>query len=174
MGMIARILDLLKPGQAVSLPEIAVQLHERLAEADPAVSLGLNTRQRAGYDRLMDALNRLPRPVMAMGTLALIAAGLVAPEWFAGRMEALATMPEALWWLIGAVISLYFGARYQAHDQAFQRELLEAVVLTGPTAPAPAAGTPQVAATGTDAALALAALRPAGNPALAGIIRPAD
>ncbi len=74
-------------------------------------------------------------------------------------------MPEALWWIMGGVISLYFGARFQAHDQAFQREVLEAVVAV-PGAPPPGPGTPQVAATGTDAALALRALRPGDNPAL--------
>jgi hypothetical protein len=103
---------------------------------------------------------------MALGTLALIGAALVAPDWFAGRMEALAMMPEALWWLIGAVISLYFGARFQTHDQAFQREMVEAVVAAPVPGPPPGAATPQVAATGTDAALALRVLRPGQNPAL--------
>jgi hypothetical protein len=114
----------------------------------------------------LDGLNRLPRPLMALGTVALIGAGLVAPEWFAGRMEALSAMPEALWWLIGAVISLYFGARFQTHDQAFQREMVEAVAAAPVAGPLPGAVTPQVAATGTDAALALRALQPGENAAL--------
>jgi hypothetical protein len=150
------------------LPELAVMMRDRLAEAGPEAGLRLEPRQRATYDRVIDGLNRLPRPVMAVGTLALIGAALVAPEWFAGRMEALSAMPEALWWIIGGVISLYFGARFQAHDQAFQREVLDAVVAL-PAGPAPGAVTPQVAATGTDAALALSALRPGENPALAGL-----
>jgi hypothetical protein len=75
-------------------------------------------------------------------------------------------MPEALWWLIGGVVSLYFGARFQAHDQEFQREMVAAVV-AAPTGPVPGAVTPMVASVGTDAALELRALRPGENPALA-------
>ncbi len=48
----------------------------------------------------MDALNRLPRPLMALGIIAMLAAAVIDPVWFSGRMEALAAMPEAAWWLI--------------------------------------------------------------------------
>ena len=170
MGLISRMEAFVRDAGRGPLPEVAVMMRDRLAEAGPEAGLRLSPRERASYDRLIDGLNRLPRPVMAIGTLGLIGAALVAPEWFAGRMEALSTMPEALWWLIGAVISLYFGARFQAHDQEFQREVLEAVVAAPPPGPPLAAGTPQVAATGTDAALALRALRPGENPALTGMV----
>ncbi len=76
-------------------------LRDRMAEGGPEAGLRLAPRERAAYDRVIDGLNRLPRPVMAVGTLALIGAALVAPDWFAGRMEALAAMPEALWWIMG-------------------------------------------------------------------------
>lgn len=165
MGLISRLQAFVRDAGRGPLPEMAVMMRDRLAEAGPEAGLRLSPRERAAYDRVIDGLNRLPRPLMAVGTLALIGAALVAPEWFAGRMEALSAMPEALWWLIGGVISLYFGARFQAHDQEFQREVLEAVVAL-PEAPQPGAVTPQVAATGTDAALALAALRPGENAAL--------
>lgn len=169
MGLMSRLEAFVRDAGRGPLPEVALMLRDRLAEAGPEAGLVLNARERRAFDRLIDGLNRLPRPVMAIGTLGLIGAALAAPEWFAGRMEALATMPDALWWLIGAVISLYFGARFQAHDQEFQREVLEAVVAAPPPGPPPGAGTPQVAATGTDAALALRALRPGENPALAAI-----
>lgn len=174
MGLISRIESFLRDAPNGPLPELAELLRERVESADPEAGLRLNARERATYDRLIDGLNRLPRPVMAIGTLSLIGTGLVAPEWFAGRMEALATMPEALWWLIGAVISLYFGARFQVQDQTFRREVLEAVAGAVPATPAASAGTPQVAATGTDAALALSALRPANNPALVRIAAEGD
>ena len=166
MGLISRTQAFMRDAGRGPLPEMAVMLRDRLAEAGPEAGLRLAPRERAAYDRVIDGLNRLPRPVMAVGTLALIGAALVAPEWFAGRMEALSAMPEAMWWIIGGVISLYFGARFQSHDQAFQREVLEAVVAV-PAPPAPGPVTPLVAATGTDAALALAALRPGENAALA-------
>lgn len=165
MGLISRMQAFVRDAGRGPLPDLAVMLRDRMAEGGPEAGLRLAPRERAAYDRVIDGLNRLPRPVMAVGTLALIGAALVAPEWFAGRMEALAAMPEALWWIMGGVISLYFGARFQAHDQEFQREVLEAVTMM-PEALPPGAGTPQVAATGTDAALALRALRPGENPAL--------
>ena len=33
------------------------------------------------------------------------------PVGFAGRMEGLAYVPEPLWWLLGAIVGFYFGAR---------------------------------------------------------------
>jgi hypothetical protein len=166
MGLISRLQAFVRDAGRGPLPEMALMLRDRLADAGPEAGLRLEPLQRAAFDRVIDGLNRLPRPVMAVGTLTLIASALVAPDWFAGRMEALAVMPEALWWIIGGVISLYFGARFQAHDQAFQREVLGAVVAV-PGVPPPGAVTPQVAATGTDAALEVRALRPGENPALA-------
>jgi hypothetical protein len=124
-------------------------------------------RPRAAYDRLVDALNRLPRPLMALGTVALMAAAMIAPDWFEGRMEALAAVPEALWWLLGAVISLYFGSRLQSHAQDFQREIVEATLAPElPALPEESADTPASGATGTDAGLTLAAEDPEANMAL--------
>lgn len=68
----------------------------------------------SAYDRLIDALNRLPRPMMTIGTVAVFAYAMADPAGFAARMQGLEEMPEALWWLLGGVISFYFGAR-EAH-----------------------------------------------------------
>jgi hypothetical protein len=103
---------------------------------------------------------------MAMGTLLLLVAAMIAPVWFADRMEALAAMPEALWWLIGAVISLCFGARFQALEQGHQRDLVETMIRTPDPARSATPITPWVAETGVDAALALKAAMPAENQAL--------
>ncbi|EPX78476.1 Methionine synthase I, cobalamin-binding protein domain protein [Salipiger mucosus DSM 16094] len=83
--------------------------------------------RRSRFDRLMDALNRLPRPAMALGTLGLFVAAMVDPAWFAARMTGIALVPEPLWWLLGAVVSFYFGARHQAKGQEFQRQLTAAM-----------------------------------------------
>jgi len=72
-------------------------------------------RPGSGYDRLIDALNRLPRPLMAFGSQALVLYALIDPQGFAARMAGLDAMPEALWWLLGAVITAYFGAREAHH-----------------------------------------------------------
>ncbi len=83
-------------------------------------------RQRRGlWDRLIDGLNRLPRPLMAFGTLGLIVSAMLDPVWFAARMQGLALVPEPLWWLMGAIVSFYFGARMQSQGQAFQRSVAE-------------------------------------------------
>ncbi|MGB8623461.1 MAG: holin family protein [Paracoccaceae bacterium] len=85
-------------------------------------------RPRKGlFDRLIDGLNRLPRPALALGTLALFVSAMISPVWFAARMQGLALVPEPLWWLLGAVISFYFGARHQAKGQEFQRSIAETV-----------------------------------------------
>ena len=90
------------------------------------------TRQRRGrFDVFIDGLNRLPRPLMALGTLALIGVSMVDPIWFAARMQGLALVPEPLWWLMGAVVSFYFGARHQAKGQEFQQSIAETMARTG-------------------------------------------
>lgn len=89
-------------------------------------------RPRRGlFDRVMDAVNRLPRPALALGTLGLFAAAMVDPVWFAARMQGIALVPEPLWWLMGAIVSFYFGARSQAKGQDFQRALAETMARTG-------------------------------------------
>ena len=80
--------------------------------------------QRKGlFDRLIDALNRIPRPAMALGVLGLMVAAMVDPIWFASRMQGIALVPEPLWWLLGAIVSFYFGARHQAKGQEFQQSI---------------------------------------------------
>jgi len=63
------------------------------------------------FDRFVNALNRLPRPMLALSTIGLFAYAMAAPVGFSVRMQGLAYVPEPLWWLLGAVVSFYFGAR---------------------------------------------------------------
>jgi hypothetical protein len=81
--------------------------------------------RRGVFDRLMDALNRVPRPALALGTLGLFVAAMVDPIWFASRMQGIALVPEPLWWLLGAIVSFYFGARHQAKAQDYHRAIAE-------------------------------------------------
>ena len=69
------------------------------------------TKGRIGYNHIIDAMNRLPRPVMALLTLAIFLVAGLNPDWFEARMQALAAVPEPMWWIIGAVITFFFGAR---------------------------------------------------------------
>jgi hypothetical protein len=76
--------------------------------------------RQSWFDRAVDGANRLPRPLMALGTMGLFGAAMTDPVWFASRMQGIALVPEPLWWLLGAIVSFYFGARHQAKGQEFQ------------------------------------------------------
>lgn len=86
--------------------------------------------RRGLFDRLIDGLNRVPRPALAIGTLGLFVSAMVDPIWFAERMQGIALVPEPLWWLMGAIVSFYFGARHQAKGQEFQRSIAATMVRT--------------------------------------------
>ncbi len=66
------------------------------------------------FDRFVNGINRLPRPMMAFGTLGLFVYAMIDPDSFARRMVGLNAVPEPLWWLLGAIVGFYFGAR-EAH-----------------------------------------------------------
>tara|TARA_R110002094_G_scaffold21645_4_gene33686 strand:+ start:1253 stop:1828 length:576 start_codon:yes stop_codon:yes gene_type:complete len=83
------------------------------------------TGGRGGFDRFMDGLNRLPRPALALGTLGLFVSAMIHPLWFSERMQGIALVPEPLWWLLGVIVSFYFGARHQVKAQDFQREIVD-------------------------------------------------
>ncbi len=101
------------------------------------------------FDRIVNGLNRLPRPMLALGTLGLFVYAMIDPVSFAQRMVGLNYVPEPLWWLLGAVVSFYFGAR-------------EAYYMRNRT-PVPADAAATVAAAGKSVALA-------ENPALAELL----
>lgn len=87
-------------------------------------------KRSSPFDRLIDGLNRLPRPALAFGTLGLFVSAMVDPVWFAARMQGIALVPEPLWWLMGAIVSFYFGARHQAKGQDFQRSIAASLAAT--------------------------------------------
>lgn len=138
MGLIDRLLGLVFGGGRNAVTE-TIEVFRENAEKGAAREVDLQTAtlaqfaeefrraQRAPFDRLMDAINRIPRPAMAMGTLALFVAAMVDPVWFAARMQGIALVPEPLWWLLGAIVSFYFGARHQSKGQDFQRELAQSL-----------------------------------------------
>jgi hypothetical protein len=77
------------------------------------------------FDSFVDGLNRLPRPLLALSTLGLFAYAMAEPAGFGTRMQGLALVPEPLWWLLGAIVSFYFGARELHHQRT--RSLLNSV-----------------------------------------------
>lgn len=128
--------------------------------------------RQGGFDRFMDGLNRMPRPMLALGTLGLFVSAMVNPLWFSERMQGIALVPEPLWWLLGVIVSFYFGARHQVKAQQFQREIVGTIgqvpqVLDNiKTIRELRADSVKVADTGNDARLTVASIMPAANPAL--------
>ena len=103
----------------------AVRAAAKSAAALQQFAAEFGIERRGWFDRFIDGLNRLPRPMLALGTLALFVTSMVDPVWFAARMQGLALVPEPLWWLMGAIVSFYFGARHQAKTHELQRSLTE-------------------------------------------------
>ena len=141
MGMIGNILGVIFGGGRNAVRE-TIEVFRPNAEADAvrdaareAAALAQFAAEfahqgRGWFDRMIDGLNRLPRPMLAFGVLGLFVAALADPVWFAARMQGLALVPEPLWWLMGAIVSFYFGARHQIKTQDFQRGLTETLART--------------------------------------------
>ncbi len=142
MGLIEALLSLLFGGGRNVVKETAEVFREN-AEAAGQREAGLRGAslaqfasefalpRRGRFDRFMDGLNRLPRPALALGTLGLFLSAMIDPVWFAARMQGIALVPEPLWWLLGAIVSFYFGARHQAKGQEFQRSIAETMARVG-------------------------------------------
>jgi len=139
MGLIGDLLTLLFGGGRNVLVETLGAVREN---AEPGAERDAKSRsealsqfsaefaqpRRSLFDRVIDGLNRLPRPLLAFGTLGLFISAMVNPIWFASRMQGIALVPEPLWWLMGAIVSFYFGARSQAKGQEFQRSIAETAI----------------------------------------------
>lgn len=183
MGVISDILAMIFGNQRNLLRETAEVFREnaegsaRRAHAVQITALnqlGAEFQQpsKSRFDRFMDGVNRLPRPMLALGTLGLMTAALVDPIWFAARMQGLALVPEPLWWLLGVVVSFYFGARHQMKTQEFQQGLAASMARVPQAVDNIAslhrlrATTPGAARTGTDAADRIATTATDNNPAL--------
>jgi len=183
MGLIGRVVDVAFGGER-NVVRDTVEMFRENAEAGAARGAAVQGQAMAqygqefaapakgGFDRFMDGLNRLPRPALALGTLGLFISAMVAPLWFAQRMQGIALVPEPLWWLLGVIVSFYFGARHQVKAQEFQHSIVQTIkhvpqVLENIEAigklRADSVGAADV---GTDARLATQALQPEDNLAL--------
>ena len=141
MGMINRFLDFLFGNGRNVISETAEVFRENAENgAERSHSLRksaldqyaaeFNRDGKSRFDRFMDGINRIPRPAMALGTLALFVVAMVDPVWFAERMQGLSLVPEPLWWLLGVIVSFYFGARHQAKGQEFQQSIIDTMART--------------------------------------------
>lgn len=182
MGVMERVFSLLFGGGNVVKDTVEVFRENAEAGAVRAQAVQMQAMSEYGqeflvprqgvFDRIMDGVNRLPRPALALGTLGLFVSAMVAPLWFAERMQGIALVPEPLWWLLGVIVSFYFGARHQVKSQKFYREIVETMnrvpqVMENVTAlRAKRADSVGVSATGGNARLTSASLEPESNAAL--------
>ena len=124
MGLIQRLLGISDAAQGVgSAVETVAEVFtvnktkaELAARAQTMASLGqfgkeFATSNTGWFNSFINGINRLPRPIMALGTVGLFVFSMANPADFAIRMQGLAYVPDPLWWLLGAVVSFYFGAR---------------------------------------------------------------
>ncbi|NHB76829.1 holin family protein [Rhodobacter calidifons] len=113
-GSVAALGEAAKGVAEVFVPS-ATRRMEYSAEAQMAALRQLGEEYQhpalSWFDRLVNGLNRLPRPFLAFGTIGLFVYAMVDPEAFAFRMVGLNAVPEPLWWLLGAIVAFYFGAR---------------------------------------------------------------
>lgn len=135
MGLIGKLLDVLFGGGRNIFVETAGVFRENAehgadresemrTQALAQFAAEFNQPRFGLFDRVVDGLNRLPRPILAFGTIGLFIAAMSDPIWFASRMQGVALVPEPMWWLMGAIISFYFGARHQAKAQDFEASVL--------------------------------------------------
>jgi hypothetical protein len=113
-GAVTALGDAAKGMAEVFVPS-ATRRMELSAEAQRAAldQLGAEYGQapEGWFDALVNGLNRLPRPLLAFGTIGMFIYAMVDPIQFARRMVGLNAVPEPLWWLLGAIVAFYFGAR---------------------------------------------------------------
>ena len=156
----------------VNAEEDAERLQKLRVQAIEQFGLEFDSKNDGWFNRAMDGVNRIPRPALAIGTLALFIAAMVDPIWFAARMQGIALVPEPLWWLLGVIVSFYFGARHQIKNQQFQKSIAQSVAMTPKVASNIEAlrklssDTPGVAGTRGDARLNHLSLQPEANLAL--------
>lgn len=152
-------------GNAVRGQELRLEVLQQFAKEFEARNDGM-------FNRIMDAVNRIPRPALALGTLGLFVTAMVDPIWFAERMQGIALVPEPLWWLLGVIVSFYFGARHQVKSQQFQRSIAQSLAATPKVTENISmlrqlrSSAPGMADTGSDARLRFTSLQPEANSAL--------
>jgi hypothetical protein len=124
MGLMGSILGLGRAaGQVGQVAEVFVGNRaereaaeaERYGQALEQYSAEFAGRAAGPFDRFVDGLNRLPRPLLALGTIGLFVHAMAAPAAFSTRMQGLDAVPEPMWWLLGVIVSFYFGARELHH-----------------------------------------------------------
>lgn len=183
MGIVDRVLSLAFGGPGNIVRETAEVFRENAEQgAMRSSNVQMQAMRQYGdefviprqgfFDRFMDGVNRLPRPMLALGTLGLFVSAMVSPLWFSERMQGIALVPEPMWWLLGVIVSFYFGARHQVKAQQFQREIVGSMAYVPQVVDNVRqlrdlqATSPGVADTKSDSKLTIESINPGDNAAL--------
>ena len=124
-NVVAETVEVFRPNAEAADMREAAQAAAALAQ----FAAEFSGPRRSPFDALIDGINRLPRPMLALGTIGLLVSALVDPIWFAARMQGIALVPEPLWWLMGAIVSFYFGARHQFKAQTYEASMARSLEL---------------------------------------------
>ncbi len=149
MGLISRMLGIGESAQSIggavetvaevftvnkTKKELAIRA-QAMASLDQ-YGMEFTNANNGWFDSFINGINRLPRPIMALGTVGLFAFAMANPDGFANRMQGLAYIPDPLWWLLGAVVSFYFGAReFHYARGATAPMIIPTIAANEPTAP---------------------------------------
>ena len=137
-GAVAALGDAARGVAEVFVPS-ATRRMELSAEAQMAALRQLGAEYEnpslGWFDRMVNGINRLPRPMLAFGTIGLFIYAMCDPAQFARRMVGLNAVPEPLWWLLGAVVAFYFGARETHYFRNRASAMPQGVDEAAPAAP---------------------------------------
>ena len=115
MGLIERMMGIVFGGGGNMIRETAQVFRpnseasaQRTADYDQSAMSQFEAEfqfERKGwFDRFMDGLNRLPRPVLVISVLALFLAALFDHIWFSDRLQGLAQVSELCLGTIGVIV----------------------------------------------------------------------
>jgi hypothetical protein len=137
------------------------------ARAAALAQLAAERGARGIWGGFVDGLNRLPRPALAFGTIGLFVYAMAEPVGFAERMVGLGYVPDPLWWILGAIVTFYFGARelHHARNSGVAAGVRDGLRTLADIAPEMRALSDQIAASRPAPEAASAAPVPDGEPA---------
>lgn len=150
----------------------ASRTHQLDSAALEQLAAEFQHKRTGRFDRFVDGLNRLPRPMMVLGVFGLLVYTPVDPVHMAEVFSSWALIPNGMWAIIATVVAFYFGGRQQLYEQNFQAQLADTALRVPQVVDNIEQirelrhDSPGVADPGPDAELSLAALDDAHNPAL--------
>ncbi len=158
MGLIAQVFASLfgqRRNAVVEIAEVFRENAEGAAERGHAIDVATLQQfaaefaprsNRTWWDSFVDGLNRLPRPIMALWAVWVLAWTPVDPEFMARVFEAWSIIPQMVWGVILTIVTFFFSGRAQVKDLDFQKDLAGMVqssrILRQPAVPGDTIGSP--------------------------------